>query len=153
MPFGLANVPATFSCLVLRGINWKRCLVYLDDIIAIGENLDQALAVLVHPFEHLRQAGLRLKPSKCSLLETSVKFLGHLVSKEGLACDPDQTDCVQDWKTPKCVTEIRSFIGFTSFYKRFIPNFAFIAASLVRLTEKIVKFCWDQSCVEAFITN
>ena len=155
MPFGLANAPATFSRLmemVLRGINWERCLVYLDDIIVFGRNFDQALANLVQVFERLKQAGLRLKPSKCSLFQTSVKFLGHMVSKEGVACDPEKIDCVRDWKTPKCVTEVRSFVGFASYYRRFIPYFAFIAAPLVRLTEKNAKFCWDQSCVEAFNT-
>ena len=155
MPFGLANAPATFSRLmemVLRGINWERCLVYLDDIIVFGRSFDQALTNLVQVFERLRQAGLRLKPSKCSLFQNSVKFLGHIVSKEGVSCDPDKIDCVRNWETPKCVTEIRSFVGFASYYRRFIPHFAHIAAPLVRLTEKNAKFCWDQSCVEAFDT-
>ena len=157
MPFGLANAPATFSRLmeiVLRGINWERCLVYLDDIIVFGRSFDQALTNLVQVFECLRQAltnlvqvfeclrqaGLRLKPSKCSLFQNSVKFLGHVVSKEGVACDPDKIDCVRNWETPKCVTEIRSFVGFASYYRRFIPHFAHIAAPLVRLTEKNANF-------------
>ena len=154
MPFGLANAPATFSRLmemVLQGKNWERCLVYLDDIIVFGRS-DQALTNLVQVFERLRQAGLRLKPSKCSLFQNCVKFLGHIVSKEGVSCDPDKIDCVRNWETPKCVTEIRSFVGFASYYRRFIPHFAHIAAPLVRLTEKNAKFCWDQSCVEAFDT-
>ena len=155
MPFGLANAPATFSRLmemVLRGINWERCLVYLDDIIVFGRSFDQALTNLVQVFECLRQAGLRLKPSKCSLFQNSVKFLGHVVSKDGVACDPEKIDCVRDWETPKCVTEVRSFVGFASYYRRFIPHFAHIAAPLVRLTEKNTKFYWDDSCVEAFNT-
>ena len=117
MPFGLANAPATFSRLmemVLRGLNWERCLVYLNDIIVFGKSFEEALANLVQVFERLRKAGLKLKPSKCSLFQTSVKFLGHVVSKEGVACDPDKIDCVRDWETPKCVTEVRSFVGFAS---------------------------------------
>ena len=150
MQFGLANASATFSRLmemVLQGINWERCLVYLDDIIVFGRSFDQALTNLIQVFEHRRQAGLRLKPSKSSLFQTSVKFMGHVVSKDGVACDPEKIDCVCDWETPKCVTEVRSFVGFI-YYRRFIPHFAHIAAPLVRLTEKNTKFCWDNSCVE-----
>ena len=113
MPFGLANAPATLSRLmemVLRGLNWERYLVYLDDIIV--KSFEEALANLVQVFERLRKAGLKLKPSKCSLFQTSVKFLGHVVSKRGIACDPDKIDCVRDWEIPKCVTEVRSFVGF-----------------------------------------
>ena len=95
---------------------------------------------------------MRLKPSKCSLFQNSVKFLGHVVSKDGVACDPEKIDCVRDWETPKCVTEVRSFVGFASYYRRFIPHFAHIAAPLVRLTEKNTKFYWDNTCVEAFNT-
>ena len=148
MPFGLSNAPATFSRLmemVLRGINWERCLVYLDDIIVFGRSFDQALTNLVQVFKRLRQSGLRLKPSKCSLFQNSVKFLGHVVSKDGVACDPEKIDCVRDWET-------RSFVGFASYYRRFIPHFAHIAAPLVRLTEKNTKFYWDDSWVEAFNT-
>ena len=148
MPFGLSNAPAKFSRLmemVLRGINWERCLVYLDDIIVFGQSFDQALTNLVQVFKHLRQSGLRLKPSKCSLFQNSVKFLGHVVSKDGVACDPEKIDCVRDWETP-------SFVGFASYYRRFIPHFAHIAAPLVRLTEKNTKFYWDDSWVEAFNT-
>ena len=77
--------------------------------------------------------------------------MGHVVSKDGVACDPEKIDCVRDWETPKCVTEVRSFVGFT-YYRRFIPHFVHIAAPLVRLTEKNTKFCWDNSCVEDFNT-
>ena len=155
MPFGLANAPATFSRLmemVLRGLNWERCLVYLDDIIVFGTSFDQALTNLVSVLEQLRKAGLGLKLLKCSLFQSSVKFLGHVVSKEGVACDPDKISCVRDWETPKCVTEVRSFLGFASYYRRFIPNFATIAAPLTKLTEKYSRFSWSEACVEAFDT-
>ena len=151
MPFGLANAPATFSRLmemVLRGLNWERCLVYLDDIIVFGKSFDEALKNLTLVFERLRQAGLRLKPSKCSLFQSSVKFLGHMVSSEGVSCDPDKISCVRDWETPRCVTEVRSFVGFASYYRRFIPDFAKIASPLTKLTEKNSRFNWTEECAE-----
>ena len=155
MPLGLANAPANFSRLmemVLCGLNWERCLVYLDDIIVFGTSFDQALTSLVSVLERPRKAGLRLKLSKCSLFQSSVKFLGHVLSKEGVACDPDKISCVRDWETPKCVTEVRSFLRFASYmyYRRFIPNFATIAAPLTKLTEKHSRFSWNEACVEAF---
>ena len=155
MPFGLANAPATFSRLmemVLRGLNWERCLVYLDDIIVFGKSFDEALKNLALVFELLRQAGLRLKPSKCSLFQSSVKFLGHIVSSEGVSCDPDKISCVRDWETPRCLTEVRSFVGFASYYRRFIPDFAKIASPLTKLTEKNSRFNWTEECAEVFDT-
>ena len=138
--------------MVLRGLNWERCLVYLDDIIVFEKSFDEALKNLTLVFERLRQAGLRLKPSKCSLFQSSVKFLGHIVSSEGVSCDPDKISCVRDWETPRCVTEVRSFVGFASYYRRFIPDFAKIASPLTKLTEKNSRFNWTEECAEAFDT-
>ena len=114
--------------------------MYLDHVIVFGRRFDQALANLFQVFERLRQAGLRLKPSKCSLFQKSVKFLGHVVWKGGVSCDTEKIDCVRDWETPKCVTEVCSFVGFASYFRQ------------SRMTEKNTKFCWDNSCVEAFNT-
>ena len=75
-------------------------------------------------FDRLRRAGLKLKAKKCKLFQKTVKFLGHVVSKEGVQCDPEKVECVQNWKIPECVTEIRSFLGLASYYKRFILEYA-----------------------------
>ena len=109
MPFGLSNAPATFSRLMelaLRGLHWERCLVYLDDIVVFGHNFEQALENLELVFDRLASAGLKLKPKKCALFQHSVKFLGHVVAKEGVSCDPEKVSCVKNWKVPECVTEI-----------------------------------------------
>ena len=85
MPFGLSNAPATFQRLmekVLMGLQWQKCLVYLDDIIMFGRDFDETLANLECVMERLKQAGLKLKPSKCRWLQKSIKYLGHIVSKE-----------------------------------------------------------------------
>ena len=91
MPFGLCNAPATFERLmdrVLHGLRWSRCLVYLDDIISFGSTFDDALASLMLIFERLRLYGLQLKSTKCHLFQSSVPFLGHIVGRQGLECDP-----------------------------------------------------------------
>ena len=101
-------------------------------------------------FDRLQSAGLKLKPKKCALFQRSVKFLGHVVSQEGVSCDPDKVSCVKEWKVPECVTEVRSFLGFASYYRRFIPEFAAIATPLTQLTRKHSRFKWDSKCQEAF---
>ena len=90
MPFGLSNAPATFQRLmekVLMGLQWQKCLVYLDDIIVFGKDFDETLVNLECVMERLKQAGLKLKPSKCWWFQKSVKYLGHIVSKKGIECD------------------------------------------------------------------
>ena len=94
MPFGhlaICNAPATFERLmdrVLQGLRWTRCLVYLDDIISLGSTFDGALTNLTLIFERLRSYGLQLKSTKCHLIQSSVPFLGHIVGRHGLECDP-----------------------------------------------------------------
>ena len=93
MPFGLCNAPATFQRLmdlVLAGLQWEHCLVYLDDVIVFGRNFPEHLKNLQMVFERLRQAGLKLKPSKCAFFQREVRYLGHVVSKEGIATDPTE---------------------------------------------------------------
>ena len=124
MPFGLSNAPATFHPLmdnVLRGLQWEKCLVYLDDIIDLGKWFRQC-----------------------------VKYLGHIVSKDSIACDPENTDVIQSWLVPSTVTHVRQFIGFASYYVKFIPNFSEIAQALTRLTKKSVQFNWSQESQKAF---
>ena len=95
MPFGLCNAPATFERLmdrVLQGLRWSRCLVYLDDIISFGGTFSAALSNLTLIFERLRSYGLQLKSSKCHLFRASVPFLGHIVGRRGLECDPKKIE-------------------------------------------------------------
>ena len=103
MPFGLCNAPATFQRLrdlVLTGLQWSSCLVYLDDVI-FGKTFQEHLSNLAAVFERLRKAGLKLQPHKCSLLQKEVKYLGHIVSESGVSPDPSKTDKVANWPIPK----------------------------------------------------
>ena len=114
MPFGLCNAPATFERLmdrVLQGLRWSRCLVYLDDIISFGTTFDGALANLMLIFERLRSYGLQLKSSKWHLFRASVPFLGHIVGRHGLECDPTKIEDVKSWPVPDCLKSVRQFWG------------------------------------------
>ena len=153
MPFGLCNAPATFERLmekIMAGLQWEILLIYLDDIIVFGQTVTETLARLRVVFERLRLAGLKLKPSKCHLFQQSVAYLGHIVSSEGIATDPQKVETVASWPTPRCVREVRSFLGLASYYRRFIRGFAEIASPLHALTEKAREFMWTESCQEAF---
>ena len=133
MPFGLCNAPATFSRLmenVLNGLIWRTCLVYLDDIIAVGDCFDKALANLEGVFARLRLACLKLKPKKCELFKRQVEYLGHEVSVDGIRPSASKVQALLVWKPPRDVHEIRSFLGFVSYYRKFIRMFAEKAAPL-----------------------
>ena len=103
MPFGLCNAPATFERLmdrVLQGLRWSRCLVYLDDIISFGTTFGDSLDNLTLIFERLHSYGLQLKSTKCHLFQSSVPFLGHVVSRNGLECDPRKIEDAKCWPVP-----------------------------------------------------
>ena len=154
MPFGLCNAPATFERLmdqVLQGLRWSRCLVYLDDIISFGTTFWDALDNHTLIFERLRTYGLQLKSTKCHLFQTSVPFLGHVVGRRGLECDPKKIEDVKSWPVPNCLKSVRQFLGFVGYYRRFIPRFADLAEPLVALTGKDVPFVWRPECAAAFL--
>lgn len=153
MPFGLCNSPSTLSRLledVLRGLQWEECLLYMDDIIVPGSTFAEALQRLENIFERLRDANLKLKPSKCNLFQKSVKFLGHVVSEEGVQTDPDKTEAIKNWPIPTTPKDVRSFLGLCSYYRRFVHGFANTAKPLHKLCEKNVKFIWTDECQQAF---
>ena len=136
---------------VLQGLQWSRCLVYLDDIISFGTTFENALDNLTLIFERLRSYGLQLKSTKCHLFKTSVPFLGHVVGRNGLQCDPKKIEDIQTWPVPDCLKSVRQFLGFVGYYRRFIPSFAELAEPLVALTGKDVPFVWRPTCATAFI--
>ncbi len=118
MPFGLCNPPATFEQLmelVLSGLSWKICLIYLDDVIVYDGNFYDALDRLKEVWQRTLAAhNLKLKPSKCCLMRDRVPFLGHYVSHEGVEVDPMKTAAGQDWPTFRTVKDVRAFLGLVS---------------------------------------
>ena len=149
LPFGLCNAPATFERLmefVLAGLIGTSCLVYLDDIVIFSRTFEEHLARLREVLCRLRDAGLKVKPSKCFLFREEIAYLGHVVSAHGISTDPKKTEAIQDYPAPQNIQEVRRFVGFASYYRRFIPNFAELAAPLHQLTQKSTKFLWTKEC-------
>ncbi len=153
MPFGLANAPATFERLmerILKGLQWKTCLIYLDDVIVYANEFEEAVSRLDDVFSKIHSARMKLNPKKCSLFKREVTYLGHVVSEEGVATDPEKVRAVEDWPTPKNVREVRSFLGLCSYYRRFIKGYSHIAKPLHILTEKNRVFSWSEAEQIAF---
>lgn len=154
MPFGLCNAPATFQRLmnrVLGDLVPNICLVYLDDIIVFSSSIEEHMSRLQLVFSRLRQAGLKIKPKKCSLLQPSVTYLGFTFSAHGVAPDKSKFSVIEDWSTPSSLKEVRSFVGFASYYRRFVPHFSEIVEPLNRLSQKNAVFNWTDECEQAFI--
>ncbi|UYV65370.1 K02A2.6-like, partial [Cordylochernes scorpioides] len=155
MPFGLCNAPATFERLmelVLRGLTWKTCLVYLDDVMVMGRTFGEHLKNLQEIFNRFKAANLGLNPRKCQLFQKKVEFLGHTVSAKGIQTSESKILAIRDWPKPKDKHELRSFLGLCTYYRRFVEGFADIAAPLHRLTEAKSTFHWNQDCENAFVT-
>ena len=137
--------------VVLRGLQYEKCLVYLDDIIVMGKDFKTALENLKSVFLRLRQAPLQLKVSKCKLFQKKVVFLGHLVSQDGITGDPEKLQANESWPQPQDKSEIRSFLGLVGYYRKMVPAFAEIALPLTRLTKKNAKFLWGSEQQTAFL--
>ncbi|KRX24114.1 Retrovirus-related Pol polyprotein from transposon 17.6 [Trichinella nelsoni] len=153
MPFGLCNAPATFQRVIdltLTGLKWKKCLVYLDDIVIFGRTFQEHLNNLAEVLQRIRQYGLKLKPAKCRLCAKEIPFLGHIVSRDGVRTDPSKTEKVASWPTPTSTSEVRTFLGIASYYRQFVKSFASIARPLHRLTEHGRQFSWSNEAEEAF---
>ena len=143
MPFGLCNAPCTFQGVVqsiLNTENNKICLIYLDDIIVFAETLEQHNERLELVLSKLLKAGIKLSPKKCHFAQNQVKFLGHIITNKGIATDPEKTNVIRNWAKPALMRELTSFMGFASYYRKFIKNFSSIAEPL----EKVVSRCKEK---------
>ena len=137
MPFGLCNAPLTYQRLmagVLQGLIGRICLAYLDDVIVFSKKRSEHAADLRAVFDRIRYAGLKLKPSKCSLFANHVLYLGHVISAAGVSPNPSKLRVLADWPTPKMVGEMQSFFGFVNFYGDYISDATELTALLYDLT-------------------
>ena len=127
MPFGATNAPATFQRLMhdcLGDLNMNWCIVYLDDIIISSDTKEEHIKRLEAVFQKLMAAGLKLKPTKCFFFRDEIEYLSHVVSGKGISTNPKKIEAVTKWPTPKTVYDVRSFLGFVGYYRRFIKNFS-----------------------------
>ena len=153
MPFGLCNAPATFERLmdkILHGYLWERCMCYLDDIIIYGCTFSQALENLRAVFERIRTSGLKLQPRKCELFRKELLYLRFIVNGKGVKPDLTKLDAIRKWPVPCNVHDVRSFLGFANYHRRFVKNYAVIAEPLLVTTRGKQTFVWGREQQLAF---
>ena len=135
--FGLAQAPAYFQLLMNKVLNGlKFAMMYLDDIIIFSKNELQHLELLETVFSHLKEAGLKMKWSKCDFFKSEIHYLGHLIFTEGISPLPNKLDCIQHMPVPRNVKEIKQFLGLTGYYRKFVPRFADISRPIDHLNKK-----------------
>ena len=152
MPFGLCNAPATFSRainLVLRGLNWKTVLAFLDDILVLGKDFQHHLSNLRETLSRFREYGLKLKPKKCEFFQRKTEFLGRIISHNTIEMAQTDIETILAWPRPKNSKEVERFMGLANYHRLFIKNFAKLASPLYELTKK-KKFQWTERQELAF---
>ena len=154
MPFGLCNAPGTFQSFineVLREYLDDFCTAYLDDILIYSNDRVQHEAHVKLVLKSLQKAGIFLDINKCDFDVKEIKYLGLIITTEGVRMDPKKVEVIQQWKAPRCVKDVQSFLGFTNFYRRFIKGCSKIAVPLSSLTKgdhKDFVFPWPQDGLE-----
>ncbi|KAK7884084.1 hypothetical protein WMY93_027207 [Mugilogobius chulae] len=176
MPQGITGAPATFQRLMEKAVgdmNLLQVLVYLDDLIVFGRTLEEHEERLVKVLDRLQEVGLKISLDKCQFCQTKVKYVGHIVSADGISADPAKIEAVTNWPRPYNLKTLRSFLGFCGYYRRFIKSYSSIVHPLTDLTKgyppkqkgkspiKSQKSTyldekepfgsrWDENCTEAF---
>ena len=136
LPFGLACAPATYQRLMeecLGDLNLKICVIYLDDIIIFAKTYEEHMTRLQQVLQRLRECNLKLAPKKCKFFQSKVTYVGHVVSSDGIGTDPSKIEKIQSWPKPKSPEEVRSFLGFAGYYRKYVKGFSSIAQPLSKL--------------------
>ncbi len=153
MPFGLKNATSTFirtMVEVFKDLGSAFLKVFVDDLNVHSETWGEHIQHLDAVLCELREVNLKLNPSKCCFTAKTITFLGHMVSKEGIRPDPGKIETVMHFPTPKNVTSVRSFLGLTGYYKKYVRGYSKLAGPLFELTRKDIPFVWDVGCEQAY---
>jgi hypothetical protein len=153
LPFGLTNAPATFQSVmntIFASLVGKSVVVYLDDILVFSRTAQEHLFHLRQVLQILRENKFYAKMKKCTFFKPETNFLGHVVGEDGIKPDPMKVAVVNNWPAPKTVKEVRSFLGFTNYFRRFIQAFAQLTRPFNDLTKKDVPYAWTQDCQMSF---
>jgi len=157
MPFGLTNAPSDFQALindVLRSYLDDFCTAFLDDIFIYSNTLEEHKEQVYKVLKALLDAGRHLKREKCHFHKQEVKYLGFIITTNGIRMDPEKVSCVLGWETRRTVTDVQCFLGFANFYKRFIKDYSKVVTPLTKMTKKeggkYVPFVWGPEQQAAF---
>ena len=159
MPFELTNAPATFQHLMescLGDYHLKYCITYLDYIIIFSKTPVEHITRLHKVFQKLDEVRLHLKPNKFELFRDKLEYLGHVVSSKGIETNPKKIVAIINWPQPKNITQIRSFLGFCNYYRKFIKGYVQVAKPLHQLLtgekakKKTNEVEWTKQCEQAF---
>ena len=152
MPFGFTNAPDTFMSTmnsIFHNVLDESVVVFLDDILVYSKTLQDHAQHLQQTLQILRDHQFYGKLSKCEFCSNSIEFCEHIITPDGIAPDPKKIKSVTDWPVPTSISNVRSFLGFVYFYKRFIEQQASIAVHLTNLSRNNVPFNWSPSCQQA----
>ena len=153
MPFGLCNAPGTFQrCMMGIFSDMIELIleIFMDDFSVFRDSYEGCLENLCKVLERCQEKNLVLNWEKCHFMVTQGIVLGHIVSKKGIEVDKAKVELISNLPTPKCVRDIRSFLGHAGLYRRFIKDFSAIARPLCNLLAKDVPFAWSQACDVVF---
>jgi hypothetical protein len=153
MPFGLTNALATFQNFindVLAPYLNRFCTAYLDNTLIYSDTFEEHQEYVNQVLEAFEKPGLHLKLEKCEFHRQEVKYLGLIISTEGIKMDPEKITTVQDWEAPHNLKDVHTFLGFANFYCHFVWNYSKIVQPLTLLTRKGVAFVWKTEQQKAF---
>jgi hypothetical protein len=153
LTFGLTNAPATFQSVMndmLRPYVGKFVVVYLDDILIFNKTAEEHLSHLRQVLQTLRENQFYANPKKCDFMKEEISFLGHRVSASGLKVDPKKVQAVADWKVPRDVHGVCSFLWLANYFQKFLQGYSKMVVPLTDLTGKDMRFIWTSECEEAF---
>lgn len=152
MPFGLSNAPATFQNImnyIFKDLLLKFVLVFFDDILVYSKSGEEHILNLRKVFDILKKHQFVVNRGKYVLAARRIEYLGHFISAEGIATDPRKITAISEWPTPKGTKQVKSFLGLTRYYRRFVRGYSSIAKPLTELLKR-EGFKWDQNAERAF---
>ena len=153
MPFGLTNAPTAFMDLMNRVFHPyldQFVVVFIDDILGYSKDDQEHEQHLKIVLQTLGEKQLYAKLSKCDFWLKEVSFLGYIVYAKGIRVDPAKVEAIVNWKPPRSMTEVRSFLGLAGYYLRFVKGFSIITSPVTKLLRKGMRFEWNDKCQASF---
>jgi hypothetical protein len=153
LPMGAMNSPSAFQRAmdqVLGELKWKSVMCYVDDLIIFSKTIEEHTKHIEEVLKKLAQAGIYAKLAKCQFGVEEIKFLGHIVSKDGIKADTDKVKAVRELPVPKDEKAISRFLGMAGFYRKYIQNFSARTLKMRNLTRQDVNYEWTEECQKEF---